>query len=155
MRVFSALSLLLSAASAAAELTAREKLAALVNSKKTTWHASAGGKFSASAPLGAHRNLYGVKAGSLEAFEALAAMPGNGYEKAERVSAAVAADIPDAFDSEANWPECAKVIGDIRGETPPFPAYLGPPIFRGNHASLRMAVLAHSQRNATNAPFID
>lgn len=110
-----ALSLLLSAA-ASAEMTPREELAALVNSKKTTWKASAGGKFNAAAPLGSFRHLYGVKAGSREAFEALAALPGNAYEKAEKVSAEVAASIPDTFDSEANWPQCAKVIGDIRGK---------------------------------------
>ena len=26
-------------------------------------------------------------------------------------------DIPTAFDSEANWPQCAKVIGDIRDQS--------------------------------------
>ena len=26
-------------------------------------------------------------------------------------------DIPDSFDSETNWPECAKVIGDIRDQS--------------------------------------
>jgi cathepsin B len=100
-----------------AELSAREQLANAVNAKKTTWKASAGGKFNKDAPLGAFKHLYGVKAGSQEAFDALAAVPGSDYAKADLVSAEVAQSLPDAFDSEANWPECAKVIGDIRDQS--------------------------------------
>merc|ERR1719277_2899193 len=28
-----------------------------------------------------------------------------------------AVDLPESFDSEANWPQCAKVIGDIRDQS--------------------------------------
>ena len=112
------LALALSALSAGEALTAREEMAEYVNSQKSTWKASAGGKFNRDAPLGAFRHLYGVKTGSLEAFQALAYSPNNKlYAMAEKVSKTVAADIPDEFDSETNWPECAKVIGDIRDQS--------------------------------------
>merc|ERR1712010_41364 len=33
------------------------------------------------------------------------------------VSKIADADVPDSFDSETNWPQCAKVIGDIRDQS--------------------------------------
>ena len=36
--------------------------------------------------------------------------------EAERFVAVSDAPVPDAFDSETNWPACAKTIGDIRDQ---------------------------------------
>ena len=47
----------------------------------------------------------------------MAAVSANILKFAPVVSEEVAATIPDEFDSEANWPECAKVIGDIRDQS--------------------------------------
>ena len=33
------------------------------------------------------------------------------------ISAEEAAGLPESFDSETNWPKCAKVIGDIRDQS--------------------------------------
>merc|ERR1712232_1362785 len=35
----------------------------------------------------------------------------------ERFQALTAMEVPESFDSEANWPQCAKVIGDIRDQS--------------------------------------
>merc|ERR1719453_1370004 len=35
----------------------------------------------------------------------------------EAVSSIPDSEVPDSFDSETNWPQCAKVIGDIRDQS--------------------------------------
>jgi cathepsin B len=58
-------------------------------------------------PLSAVKSLVGVTSDSLEKVLAL--------PKAE--TSIADSDIPDSFDSEENWPQCAKVIGDIRDQS--------------------------------------
>merc|ERR1711865_406186 len=57
--------------------------------------------------LSSFKDLAGVKSDSLEQVLAL--------PKAE--STLTASDVPAEFDSETNWPQCAKVIGDIRDQS--------------------------------------
>merc|ERR1712072_1132695 len=45
-----------------------------------------------------------------ESLRAVKALP-------ESFSAISDQDVPDSFDSETNWPQCAKVIGDIRDQS--------------------------------------
>jgi len=59
-------------------------------------------------PLSAMKSLNGVKLGA-----SLAAV----RNMTVAVSNISDADIPDSFDSETNWPKCAKVIGDIRDQS--------------------------------------
>merc|ERR1719281_1657366 len=56
--------------------------------------------------------MNGVKAGSEEALKAAIE---NG--DIERFVDETNGDIPDTFDSETNWPKCAKIIGDIRDQS--------------------------------------
>merc|ERR1712070_1127358 len=37
--------------------------------------------------------------------------------KVERFQPLTAVEIPDSFDTETNWPQCAKIIGDIRDQS--------------------------------------
>ena len=62
-----------------------------------------------------HTALYGVKP---ESAGLLRQKVAEGVVRmAPLVSAEVAATIPESFDSEENWPACAKVIGDIRDQS--------------------------------------
>jgi hypothetical protein len=54
------------------------------------------------------KTLLGVKQG--ESYDAVQKLP-------RHVSTIRDEDIPDSFDSETNWPQCAKVIGDIRDQS--------------------------------------
>lgn len=71
-----------------------------------TWKAGFSSKFH-DLPRSAIRTLAGVKKTSWEAVQ-----------KLPRHSSSIRdEDIPDAFDSETNWPQCAKIIGDIRDQS--------------------------------------
>jgi len=70
------------------------------------WTAGTNSRFNGQS-LSSFKDLAGVKSDSLEQVLAL--------PKAE--STLAASDVPDEFDSEANWPQCAKVIGDIRDQS--------------------------------------
>jgi len=75
------------------------------------WKAMAHPRFAAQAP-GASKSLCGVKGDPKVAVEAAVA---NG--EITRIVADLNAVIPESFDSEQNWPSCAKIIGDIRDQS--------------------------------------
>jgi len=58
-------------------------------------------------PLSAMKSLTGVKADSWGMVQAIP----------RENSTITDSSIPDSFDSETNWPKCAKVIGDIRDQS--------------------------------------
>jgi cathepsin B len=78
---------------------------------KPLWTAAPHPRFAKDAP-GASKSLMGVigdwKADIEKKIEA---------GEIERFPAGLNAPIPASFDSEANWPQCAKVIGDIRDQS--------------------------------------
>lgn len=87
----------------------REAYVQELNSKPgMTWRAHVSPRFKG-LPLGASKDLCGVHNTSKAELHKL----GN------RINSRPlgAAPIPDSFDSEANWPECAKVIGEIRDQS--------------------------------------
>jgi len=76
-----------------------------------TWQAGVNSRFAASPP-GASKTLCGVKDGWQQRIR-------DAVERGEieRFAADQNEVIPDNFDSEQNWPHCAKVIGDIRDQS--------------------------------------
>eukprot|EP00928_Gymnodinium_smaydae_P036312 TRINITY_DN253_c0_g1_i2.p1 TRINITY_DN253_c0_g1~~TRINITY_DN253_c0_g1_i2.p1 ORF type:complete len:389 (-),score=72.92 TRINITY_DN253_c0_g1_i2:156-1262(-) len=76
------------------------------------WRAEANVRFGNQAP-GASKSMCGVKANWKDE---LAAAMKRGEVTRFAPSDANAA-IPDNFDSETNWPQCAKIIGDIRDQS--------------------------------------
>merc|ERR1712072_561437 len=81
------------------------------NTPGVLWQAAAHPRFAA-LPPGASSTMNGVKADSKEALKA--AIESGEIESFIDESNG---DIPDTFDSEANWPHCAKIIGDIRDQS--------------------------------------
>jgi len=81
------------------------------NTPGVLWQAAAHPRFAA-LPPGASSSMNGVKADSKEALKA--AIESGEIESFIDESNG---DIPDTFDSEANWPHCAKIIGDIRDQS--------------------------------------
>ena len=66
-------------------------------------------------PIGASKSLCGVHASNKQALHDAVA---NGTIEVWKPSSSRGrVAIPDAFDSETNWPKCAKVIGDIRDQS--------------------------------------
>merc|ERR1712086_992556 len=106
-----AIALAFIAASSAAPVTDRQ-----INDQKAVdeinalpdllWTAGKNSRFNGQS-LSSFKDLAGVKSDSLEQVLAL--------PKAE--STLTASDVPAEFDSETNWPQCAKVIGDIRDQS--------------------------------------
>merc|ERR1740133_73295 len=106
-----AIALAIIAASSAAPVTDRQ-----INDQKAVdelnalpdllWTAGKNSRFNGQS-LSSFKDLAGVKSDSLEQVLAL--------PKAE--STLTASDVPAEFDSETNWPQCAKVIGDIRDQS--------------------------------------
>ena len=76
-----------------------------------TWKAKVHDRFRGQ-PLGAAKSLCGVQK---DAHEKLLASVSAGKVSVFKHDPAV--ELPEAFDSEANWPKCAKVIGDIRDQS--------------------------------------
>ena len=110
---FQVCALLLALKFASGRLSEREAIVEEVKALKTTWKAGISDKFRDS-PLGSHRHLYGaIKLSNAELVSALAK---GDLKVAPLVDEAQIAAIPDAFDSPENWPECAKVINDIRDQ---------------------------------------
>ena len=75
------------------------------------WTAAANSRF-AGLPVGASRSLCGVLPGHKEHLLARVAAGTLGIVRKQS-----GLSLPESFDSEANWPECAKVIGDIRDQS--------------------------------------
>jgi cathepsin B len=81
------------------------------NTPGVLWKAAAHPRFASEAP-GASKTLCGVKGDQKAAIDDL-------VQKGEisKTSADVNANIPESFDSAGNWPQCAKIIGDIRDQS--------------------------------------
>jgi len=75
------------------------------------WTAGAHPRFAADAP-GASKPLCGVKGSWAEDVRAKVASG-----EIERFHPTTNAAAPESFDSATNWPECAKMIGDIRDQS--------------------------------------
>merc|ERR1719359_615407 len=75
------------------------------------WKAAAHPRFASQAP-GAFKDMNGIKGDHKKAIE-------DAIASGELVSheADANAAIPDSFDSEENWPQCSKIIGDIRDQS--------------------------------------
>jgi len=71
-----------------------------------TWQAGASERFNGMT-MSEFRSMNGVKPGSWK--EALKALP---TETNDQITS-----VPDSFDSAANWPQCAKVINDVRDQS--------------------------------------
>jgi len=76
------------------------------------WKAVAHSRFADQAP-GASKSLCGVKGDQKKAVDDMIAQG----EIIETPTLLGAARIPANFDSAANWPQCAKIIGDIRDQS--------------------------------------
>mmetsp|Transcript_22639 Transcript_22639/g.58978 ORF Transcript_22639/g.58978 Transcript_22639/m.58978 type:complete len:261 (+) Transcript_22639:75-857(+) len=103
------------ASSGVAPLTDRQAIVEEINSTPgVTWKATLSERF-ANEPLGSRRHTYGAHpANAAQIAEAAAA---GKLKVAPMISAEEAAGLPESFDSETNWPKCAKVIGDIRDQS--------------------------------------
>jgi cathepsin B len=84
---------------------ARESLIKEVNSAGASWVAGHNERF-VGQPLDSVKVLCGVKPDSKALLKKTASV----YEVKNLT-------VPEAFDSETNWPKCAKVIGDIRDQS--------------------------------------
>jgi len=82
------------------------------NTPGVLWTAGATPKFASQAP-GASKSLCGVN-GDWKASVQDAIARGN-VKRFQPLLAAT--EIPENFDSETNWPQCAKIIGDIRDQS--------------------------------------
>lgn len=81
------------------------------NTPGVLWKAVAHPRFASQAP-GASSDMNGVKGNQSAAIKEL-------IQKGEiqEVFADANAEIPDSFDSAEHWPNCAKIIGDIRDQS--------------------------------------
>lgn len=89
----------------------RAAMIADLNSRQSmTWRA--GTNRFADQPIGITKSLCGVKENNRDLlYKAVA------EGKMTRYEAKKGMDLPDSFDSEKNWPQCAQVIGDIRDQS--------------------------------------
>ena len=79
-----------------------------------TWHAYPHPRF-ADQPVGASKSLLGVHGNwAAEIRDSIRMGEVEEYVPSE---ATANAEIPASFDSETNWPDCAKIIGDIRDQS--------------------------------------
>jgi len=91
----------------------RMRVVAEINAQPNmTWVAGMSPRF-AGEPVGSSKSLCGVPLDNVERIKELIAA--GEIEHVNTASANFAP--PDAFDSETNWPDCAKVIGDIRDQS--------------------------------------
>merc|ERR1711934_313574 len=88
------------------------QIAEIQNTPGVLWTAGAHPRFAKDAP-GASRWMMGV-IGDQKKTVADALATG---ELVRHNSTINDADVPDSFDSETNWPQCAKIIGDIRDQS--------------------------------------
>lgn len=83
-------------------------IAEIQNTPNVLWTAGLNARFEHER-IGASKLLQGVRP---EAMAKRAA-----YAEAHKHEQVTGIDLPESFDSEANWPHCAKVIGDIRDQS--------------------------------------
>jgi len=91
-----------------------DRLAQIEEIKKTPgvlWKAAAHPRFATEAP-GASKDMNGVKGDQKANIQELIKLG-----EIEEFMPDANAAIPEAFDSETNWPQCAKTIGDIRDQS--------------------------------------
>lgn len=93
----------------------RQELVDYINSQNVPWFAKIDRRFEGK-PLHSSKHLYGVRMEESRAQTAKALSSGE-LRLAPVISEAEAASLPDTFDSATNWPECAKVIMDIRDQS--------------------------------------
>ena len=95
---------ILSTLTVVAASVSEQELVDRINAKPSvTWKAQVNGMEKA-----AFKKLLGVHQG--KSYDAVQKLP-------RATSTILDADIPASFDSETNWPQCAKVIGDIRDQS--------------------------------------
>eukprot|EP00927_Polykrikos_kofoidii_P021771 TRINITY_DN20517_c0_g1_i1.p1 TRINITY_DN20517_c0_g1~~TRINITY_DN20517_c0_g1_i1.p1 ORF type:complete len:406 (+),score=61.30 TRINITY_DN20517_c0_g1_i1:100-1317(+) len=87
------------------------QISVIQNSQGVTWTAGANPRFASRAP-GASRSLCGVKDGWKDRIEVRIR-----EGRIQRLLASESTNLPDEFDSETHWPQCAKLIGDIRDQS--------------------------------------
>jgi len=92
----------------------RQRLIDLVNNnEKALWTAGHNERFKGK-PVGHAKNLCGAKKTPQDIIES-EILAGN-LVRAANVTG-TGDDLPDTFDSKDNWPQCAKVIGEIRDQS--------------------------------------
>merc|ERR1712232_1450097 len=89
----------------------RVQIEEIKNTPGVLWTAAPQERFASQAP-GASTHMMGVKGDWRAAIEE-AIKAG----KVERFQELTAVEVPEEFDSETNWPKCAKIIGDIRDQS--------------------------------------
>merc|ERR1719158_1080581 len=100
--------------SAPAQAVHPERAAQIEEIEKTPgvlWKAAAHPRFASQAP-GAFKDMNGIKGDHKKAIEDAIASGELVPHEADANAA-----IPDSFDSEENWPQCSKIIGDIRDQS--------------------------------------
>merc|ERR1719199_809495 len=88
------------------------QISEIENTPGVLWKAAPHPRFASQAP-GASKDLCGVIG---DQKEAVADAVAKGEVELHKPTLS-AAEIPDDFDSEQNWPQCAKIIGDIRDQS--------------------------------------
>jgi len=86
------------------------QIAEIENTPGILWKAGPHPRFASEAP-GASKSLCGVNGDPREAIAEAVARGEIVQHNMTNVA------IPDSFDSETNWPQCAKIIGDIRDQS--------------------------------------
>jgi len=89
----------------------RAQIEEIQNTPGVLWTAAPQERFASEAP-GASKHMMGVKGDWRASIEAAIASG-----KVERFQELTAMAVPTDFDSETNWPKCAKIIGDIRDQS--------------------------------------
>jgi len=89
----------------------RAQIEEIQNTPGVLWTAAPQDRFASEAP-GASKHMMGVKGDWKASIEAAIARG-----KIERFQELTAMEVPANFDSETNWPKCAKIIGDIRDQS--------------------------------------
>jgi len=92
----------------------REQIESIKNTPGVLWRAEAHPRFAEHAP-GASKSLCGVKPGWKDALKAAVAR--GEVHRFTDLEAGAEEKMPENFDSAENWPQCAKVIGDIRDQS--------------------------------------
>merc|ERR1712048_357277 len=90
----------------------RVQIEEINNAPGVLWTAAPQERFASQAP-GASKHMMGVKGDWRASIEE--AIRSGKVERFQEELAAV--EIPEEFDSETNWPKCAKIIGDIRDQS--------------------------------------
>jgi len=104
---------LVAAAGAAPHEDRLAQIKQIQNTSGVHWQAGVVDRFASEAP-GASKTLCGVKPGW---NERIAELVKKGKIKRFSMEGLQAQEIPESFDSEQNWPHCAKTIGDIRDQS--------------------------------------